>query len=244
MRLDYDQIARGYDYHRQGGGPYLDTLVRLLERSPGRRVLELGAGTGNNTGAVHDAVPCHVTALEPSQGMLDKARGKGVPAHWVRGCATDLPFAAHAFDFLFATYVLHHIADLEALLRECVRVLDGGGAAFVTAPLSFIARHPMNDYFPSFAAVDLARFQPIEEILDSMECVGFRHVGAARHQAEPRPLDAAYVQKVAGKFISTFDLLPPGEFEAGLERLRADVAANQCLGKTITWEAVTVWGFQ
>jgi len=244
MQVDYDEIAEDYDQHRRGKRPYIDTLAGLLDRCGGRRVLELGAGTGNSTEALHDTLPCEVTALEPSDGMICQARAKGVPARWVRGAGPAFPFADACFDFVFATYVLHHIHDLSGLLDECARVLERGCAAFLTAPASFIVAHPMNAYFPSFAKVDLARFQRIEAVEAGLRSAGFRAVGSAKHVAAPVPVDAAYVARVAGKFISTYALLPPEEFESGLRRLRADVAAKGELDTPVVWEAVMVWGFQ
>ncbi len=223
------------------GGRYLDGVAALLESCDGRRVLELGSGTGNNTAALAKRVPCSITALEPSGGMVAQAGEKGVPGRWTRGCATALPFADSSFDFLFAVYVLHHIQDLRVLARECFRVLGEGRAAFVTAPGDFIVRHPMNRYFPSFAKVDLARFQPVEEVEAALHDAGFSAVGTERHEAPPIPIDAAYLEKVAGKFISTYDLIPEEEYTAGLERLRADVGAQGKLEQTLTWEAATVW---
>lgn len=244
MALYYDQIAHGYDRHRRGGGPYLDTLAALLETCPGRRALELGAGTGNNTIALYEISRCDIIALEPSRGMLQQAVAKRIPARWVRGAAPDLPFADQSFDFVFATYVLHYVADLTALFQECGRVLQKGCGAFVTAPTDFIARHPMNAYFPSFAKVDLARFLPVEAVAGALRGAGFHSVDSKTVTAPPRPVDTEFVERVAGKFVSTYDLLPPGEFEAGLARLRADVKAKGRLDEPMIWEAAIIWGYR
>jgi ubiquinone/menaquinone biosynthesis C-methylase UbiE len=244
MKLDYDRIAAEYDRHRHGGGPYLDRLAALARQCGGNRVLEVGSGTGNNSRLFQAMCPCRFFALESSRGMLEQARGKGVQAGWVRGAAPDFPFADGSFDFLFATYVLHHIRDIDRLFRECLRVLSSGCAAFVTAPQSFILRHPMNTYFTSFAAIDLARFQPIEQVTASLRAAGFDEVNQEHFVFEPRPVDAAYVARVAGKFISTYDLIPSEEFLAGLARLRADVAARGALETRIEREATLVWGWK
>ncbi len=242
MNVNYDQIAQGYDQHRRAGGPYMETLCMLLRRGPGRRVLELGAGTGNSAAALQEAVPCTLTALERSSGMLEQALRKGIPGRWVRGSALALPFAPNAFDFVYATYMLQFIQDLDLLMRECWRVLERGYAAFTTAPRSFIANHPINRYFSSFAQADLARFQPIERVEDALRAAGFAQINFEHKKKAPEPLDAAYVRKVEGKFLSTFDLLPPGEYDRGVTALRADVEAGKCLGMHVTWETVTIWG--
>lgn len=243
MGIDYDRIARGYDRHRGGGGPYFDTLVALLRRGTGNRALELGAGTGNNTRALLEAIPCRLTALEPSRGMLEQAAAKGIRAAWVRGRAEQLPFAEASFDFVFATYVLHYIPDLSALFRECARVLrPGAHAAFVTAPHGYITGHPMNRYFPSYARIDIERFQAVETIQAALRKSGFDETGAETASAPPRPIDSTYLASVEGKYISTFELIPEEEYEAGLRRLRAEISAKGQLDEVIAWQAVTVWG--
>lgn len=242
MGVDYDSIAGAYDAHRQGAGLYMQTLLRLAKAQPVRRALELGAGTGNNTGAFLKAAPCSLIALDPSRGMLDQARGKAISAHWVRAAAQHAPFLPGVFDFIFGVYMIHYIPDLRALFRECRRILRGGTIAFVTAPHPFIREHPMNAYFPSFSHIDLARFQSEDEILDAMHDAGFHDIGAELLVADPRPIDRAYVDRVAGKFVSTYALLPPDEFEQGLARLRAEVAEKGRLDTPLEWKTVTVWG--
>ncbi len=243
VKIDYDQIAETYDNYRGGGGPYLETLVRLAESCCAHRVLEIGCGTGNNTAAFGEACSCALIALEPSWGMLGKAVAKGVPAHWVLGSAYDIPLRDGSVEFIFGCYVLHHLGNLEEAFRECARVLQHGYAAFVTASINFIERHPMNRYFPSFAEIDKARFQSEEAIRAALEKAGFAGVDMQPMVAEPRPIDRYYVERVANKFISTYSLIPEDEFEAGLARLRADIEPAGRLDVDIVWEALTIWGY-
>lgn len=242
MQFDYDKVAHRYDSYRSGGGPYLERLLHLATETGARRVLELGPGTGNNTAPFQHAYPCELIALDRSFAMIAKAREKGVTACWVQGSATDMPVATAGVDFVFAVYVLHHIPDLDAVCRESARVLHQGSAAFVTASTQFIERHPINRYMPSFAAIDKARFQPIPVIRHALERAGFDAVDEERFVAEPRQIDKAYVDRVANKFVSTYDLIPPDEFEAGLKRLYADIEKKGRLDEPMEWESVVIWG--
>ena len=243
MKVDYDKVAPNYDNHRQGSGPYLDRLVSLAREAGAGPVLEVGAGTGNNTHAFAQSLPCFLTALEPSEGMLAHGKAKNINAQWVRGSLQAVPVATTAVRFIFGVYVLHHIPDLVAALAECSRVLGHGCAAFITASEGFIDHHPMNEYFPSFAAVDRARFQPVAAVADAFGQAGFSRVESESFVAAPRPIGTAYVDKVAAKFISTYDLLPPQEYADGLARLRADVARQGSLDTPLAWESVAVWGW-
>jgi ubiquinone/menaquinone biosynthesis C-methylase UbiE len=241
MGFDYDNVAPQYDAHRKVGGPYIPELVKWATRAKARRVVELGAGTGQNTLAFAEAYPCELTCVERSAGMLAEARRKGVPGKWLRGCATAIPIGDASAEFLFAVYVLQHLPNYRTALMESYRVLDSGCAAFVTAPHAFIQNHPMNAYFPSFAAVDLARFPAEDKIMSSLGYAGFVECGITIVEAEAKPIDAAYVDRVANKFISTYALLPLGEFEEGLARLRSDVAKHGALAP-LAWQAAVVWG--
>lgn len=242
MSVDYDKLAQRYDDHRRGGGPYLPDLVRLATDANARTVLEIGAGTGNNTAAFLSAYPTRVAGLDRSREMLRRGRAKVPDAWWVRGDGRQLPFATGAFDFVFGVLVLHYFTDLEALFRECARVVDTGAAVFVTAPQSFIQNHPLNAYFPSFEKIDSARFQPEEEVAEALKSAGFRDVGMIPCTADPVPIDAKYVERIEGKFISTFELLDEEEFRAGVAALRREVGEKGRLAQAMQWQAVTVWG--
>jgi len=207
-------------------------------------MLELAPGTGNNTVAFCEDLGCDLVAVEVSSGMIARARDKGTPGVWLRGSALHLPLADGQFDFITATYLLHHVpTDLPRLFGECRRVLRRGCAAFVTVPHGFITSHPINAYFPSFAAVDLARFPDLGVVESALRDAGFGEVGSHTTVDAPKPIDARYVEKVAAQFISTYALLPPDEFEAGVARLRSDVAAHGELATPVAREASVVWGF-
>ena len=110
--------------------------ARASAPRPFGRALEIGAGTGffalnlRQAGWLHDVVLTDV-----SEGMvdvaLDHARKLGfdVPGS-VDGRVAgieDLPFDDGEFDLVLGHAVLHHVVDVEAGLRECLRVLRPGG---------------------------------------------------------------------------------------------------------------------
>jgi len=240
MKVDYDKIAPDYDNHRRAGGPYVGRLVELAREIRAQDVLELGCGTGNCTAGFLHTHDCRVIGLDPSRGMLLKAKAKGIEGvALVEGSATAIPLLAQSVDYVFGAFFLHHVLDLGAVARESARVLkEGGAAAFVTASIEFIKNHPMNRYFPSLATVDLARFQTGEEIAGALREAGFERVEVGSFVTpEPQPIDRPYVEKVAAKFISTYELIPADEFETGVARLRADVEAQGGrLGEDVNWE--------
>lgn len=237
MKVDYDKIAPDYDKHRQANGPYMPQLVDLAREVGARDVLELGCGTGRSAAGFLEVYPCRVIAIDPSPGMLDKAREKGLPGvDWIRASAAGIPLTAGAVQFVFGVFFIHHVPDVGGVARECARVLGRGAAAIVTASREFIQTHPMNRYFPSLAGVDLARFRSGDEIEAALRAAGFGRTRVGSYKAQPQPIDEAYVQKVADKFTSTYELIPPEEFDAGLARLKADVARKGQLEEGVQWE--------
>ena len=242
--FDYNAIAEVYDAHRRGRGPFMPALVRPAQESKAKRVLELGSGTGNSARAFLEAYPCKLTGIDRAPRMLARARVKDIPARWVNANATGLPFADGSFDFVFGVLMLHLNVDVAPVLAECYRVLRRGRVAFVTAPHEFIRNHVLNRYFPSFAEIDLRRFQSEAVVSEALTAVGFIDIQIEITKRDPEPVDAAYVDKVANYFITTLRLIPEDEFAAGLESLRADVAEKGQLDEPMVWEAAVISGLK
>jgi SAM-dependent methyltransferase len=100
---------------------------------PGRRVLELGCGTGEFTCRVAPS-GARLVALDLSPDLLARARARvGEGARFVRGNAEVLPFPAGRFDAVYGCSVLHHL-DLDATLAEVRRVLRPGGRLAFSEP--------------------------------------------------------------------------------------------------------------
>lgn len=242
MPVNYDDIARRYDRHRpSGGGLCLDRLAGMLGEC--RRVLEIGAGTGNTTRVTGPDRAGLLAAMEPSAGMVGQAREKGVPGTWLRGRAPGIPFRDGSFDAVYSTYVLQHVPDLELLFADIARGLRPGGlTAHVTVPPDFIAKHPLNHYFPSFARIDLGRFTPLDKLKGVLEKTGFTGVDWEIEQEPPKAVDRVYLERVEHRFLSTFDLMPPEEYAEGLARMRRDVEeGGGATRHVVVREAVLLW---
>ncbi len=102
---------------------------RALEGASGS-VLEIGAGTGLNFAHYPKAVT-KVTAIEPSPGMIERAKGRAaaapVPVELKLGEAESLPFPDGSFDTVAATLVFCSVHTPEKAAAEVKRVLKPGG---------------------------------------------------------------------------------------------------------------------
>ena len=99
--------------------------------APGTRVLDVGAGTGTLAAA---ALQCgaEVTAVDPDPGMLEIAAVTAPGARLDRAGLPDLPFPDGSFDVALANFVVNHVPDPRAAVRELARVVRPGGRVVVT----------------------------------------------------------------------------------------------------------------
>jgi SAM-dependent methyltransferase len=98
--------------------PLAQALVGQLEVA-GRRVLDLGAGTGVAGRAALAAGARSVVAADVAVGMLRRC---GPPLQPVAADALRLPFRDRSFDHVLAAFSLSHMTSLAAGLREARRV--------------------------------------------------------------------------------------------------------------------------
>jgi ubiquinone/menaquinone biosynthesis C-methylase UbiE len=102
----------------------------------GRKVIEVGCGTGRNTEwlARPEAGSTDIVALDFSEGMLARARTR-ISDPRVRfiqhNACTSWPFADSSADVVIAMLILEHVERLETFFAEAARVLTAGGEFFV-----------------------------------------------------------------------------------------------------------------
>jgi ubiquinone/menaquinone biosynthesis C-methylase UbiE len=130
----FDAWSRVYDLswvQRTVYRPVHDAVVRTLGKRPGRRVLDLGCGTGLlATRLARDQAGCRVVGCDFSAGMLREAATRR-PRGWVCGDAGRLPFRDGIFDAVVSTEAFHWFPDQAAALREVRRVLAPDGRLLV-----------------------------------------------------------------------------------------------------------------
>jgi SAM-dependent methyltransferase len=105
----------------------------------GRRVLDLGAGTGATSRAVA-AMGGTPVAVDASWPMLAHDRLSRAPAIAADACA--VPMGDDTVDATVAAFVLSHVVDPVALLREAGRVTAAGGLVVTASFATTGARSP------------------------------------------------------------------------------------------------------
>lgn len=227
----YDVIGRDYTDHRAADRRIVDSLVRLLDLTPGALLADIGAGTGNYSNALAER-GFAVIAVEPSSEMRGQA-----PAHdrvdWRAGVAEALPLADGAVDGLIVTLALHHFSSLPAAAREFRRVCPAGPAVIFTFDPRRGEVGWFADYFPTLLQKDFGLFPAIDEVAATIA----RETGwRCGFEAFPLPHDLAdrnmhagwnrpelYLDPTMRANTSGFARARPEEVTEGLERLRDDL---------------------
>jgi ubiquinone/menaquinone biosynthesis C-methylase UbiE len=123
LRFSFGAAAAAYAEHRPD---YARAAVRwALERAPGPRVLDLGAGTGKLT-AVMAALGADVIAVEPDPAMLAELRRALPDVRALPGRAEAIPLPDASVDAVLVGHALHWF-DMAVAGPEIARVLVPGG---------------------------------------------------------------------------------------------------------------------
>jgi SAM-dependent methyltransferase len=120
----------------------------------GRRVLEVGAGSGRDALALA-RTGAHTVVLDYSPASLelvrDQARAEGTAIGLVRADALAMPFRDGAFDVVYHQGLLEHFRDPRPLLQENARITARGGRVVVDVPQTW---HPYTAMKQALIAVD------------------------------------------------------------------------------------------
>jgi demethylmenaquinone methyltransferase/2-methoxy-6-polyprenyl-1,4-benzoquinol methylase len=120
----------------------------LASLRPGDRALDVATGTGDLAIELSARVAPDgdVVGLDFSERMLELARAKAPPLTFIQGNALALPFADDEFDAATVGFGARNFSDLEAGLREMVRVVRPGGRV-VVLEITTPQRPPLSHFY-------------------------------------------------------------------------------------------------
>jgi ubiquinone/menaquinone biosynthesis C-methylase UbiE len=183
----------------------------------GRRVLDVGCGTGRLARALTERDAAKVWGVDASEAMLAAAQvPRGVRLK--HGRAEALPFRDGWFERV-VFWLSVHLVDRSAAFAEARRVLGPGGRiAVVSFDESHFAKHWLTRFFPSLERIDRARFPTGEQLV--LELPGARLI---RLSQTVRFTRAQALERIRAGHISTFDLLDPDEVDEGIEQAEREL---------------------
>lgn len=140
-RKNAHNVQEGYDIWAADYDSYPNPTVATDEMGfpnfwrhhSGRKVLEVGCGTGRHTKKWVEAGNS-LTAIDISPGMLAMARSKisSLNVNFIEGDFIAQKNLAHDFDIVVESLMLEHIQDLAAFFNQCVTVLKTGGDLYLS----------------------------------------------------------------------------------------------------------------
>jgi demethylmenaquinone methyltransferase/2-methoxy-6-polyprenyl-1,4-benzoquinol methylase len=227
---DYSRQAERYDETRSASPSVLQPLRDALEGAPGRRVADIGGGTGNYALALK-RVGWAPVVVDRSPEMLARAAAKGLET--LEADAQCLPFEDGTFDAAIMISMLHHVEDRGAALAEVRRILNAKGRLVLRVFTDEDAATLwVLDYFPSsrpwMEATHPTRAELVAELPGAHLIAlseDMQDASLAALSADPeRVLEAA--QRGETSYFERMQRDHPEEVEAGLAQLREDIAAG------------------
>lgn len=222
---DFGPLAEDYDRLRPADENWWELVDVLAAEGDlrGRRVLDVGCGTGRLALALADR-GAKVWGVDASEEMLAQARAaSGRRVGLKLGRAESLPFRDGWFERVVLRLVVH-LVDRAQAFRELARVLAPGGRALLA---TFTPNHFewfwLIALFPEVGELDRARFPTPEALAEELSAAGFGSVrsrtvlqraGLSREEA---------LERIRGRYISTLRLLDEEAFAAGLARAEREL---------------------
>jgi len=213
--------------------------------SQGKRVLDLGCGTGNVASQLRKTINTDVTGVDASFSMLKVARDKSLEVVCADIDNRQLPFSDGSFDAIIGAYVIHQVKNLDSMLSECHRVLRDGSLILLTSSHKQIEnQHPViKNFFPSYVDIDKSRFPDIDKIDHLLESLGFKYIQHEKVIVAHLPIDHEFLEKVKSKYVSTYHLMSQNEFKNGVRRLE-EFITNQNQPEFRDWHGTIVCGLK
>ena len=230
--VDFERLAEHYDAVRPVDDNWWE-VYELVERSAdlrGRRVLDVGCGTGRLSAALAQRAHAKVWGVDASPGMLAVAKKNVQGVAFKEANAEALPFKDGWFERAVLWLVLH-LVDRTAALAEARRVLGADGiVAVVSFDESHFDAYWLNGLLPSLEGVDRARFPTEEQLVAELREAGFAGVETMRLDQRATLSREDALQRLRARHISTFDLIGEDEIDRGLAE------AERTLPETVEYD--------
>lgn len=190
----FDLVASGYDHPSLRFFPFsADALIHFLRPQPGSKILDVATGTGAAAVAAAQSIgpSGRVQAIDLAEDMIEKAIRNvdkmalsNVDFHVMD--AEHVEFKTDYFDAAMCSFGIFFLPDMNAALKNWLRVLKPGGQVAFTIfaesafqPMADIFRAQMEQYgveFDTAAWQKLNQKEHCEQLLDKAGATDIRVV--------------------------------------------------------------------
>ncbi len=204
----------------------MDVLKQLLPFRSVQSILDLGCGTGRFIPSLQTTFHCPVTAVDPSDAMLDKGKAREYKhVYWVRGSAEHIPLGDNVADLVWMCQVFHHLDTPVEAIRQIQRVLSPSGClAIRNGTRENEMEIEWAPCFPEARQMDEARLPSRQEVVDLVSSQGFTLIAQQTVYQYFASSYQEYYAKLSQRGLSSLILISDTACYAGLERLKQWVA--------------------
>ena len=218
----FGRLAADYDRLRPGFKEIEELIVREADLR-GRRVLDVGCGTGRFAAWLADEHSARVWGVDREPRMIETAKGRPTNAEFRLADAERLPFRDGWFERVTMQLVLHHL-DRPRALAEVRRVLaDDGRYSCLTFDPDYFHLGNLVQWFPSMLEHDRARFPTESQLRAELADASFGEARILREQRRHRMSRVDVLERMRARHISTFDLISDDEYREGLARAEREL---------------------
>jgi len=232
-KADYSEIAPLYDRARPSDSPHLEWWFGKLTEAgglgPGRRLIDLGCGTGRWTIPLAERTGCEAAGLDRSPEMLARAQEKdaGGRVTWLVGDVERLELAPDSFDCALMSLMLHHLEDHLETFRGVRRILRPGAVFLIRqGTLEQIINDATHRFFPETVTLDRKRTPLRAEVERWLAAAGFRDISAEEIAQTSYSSNENFLERSGHRVCSVLRMISDASFEEGMKRMREYVTAH------------------